>query len=187
MRMKDDEKQKSIKKAVVELILEEGFHGASISKIARAAGVSPATVYVYYENKEVMMRSIYMEYAEESFEFLLQQISPNMEGRQLIEALIKGYYNYIIENGEIFHFVEQFRSCPSLQEGCHNLQGPVLLNNILTHYKEEGIFNDFHNDNLWSILFFPVKSIAGRSCCSKIDEKVRLEELILIIQRALLK
>ena len=50
MRRKDDDKEKSIKEAVVKLILQEGFHGTSISKIAKLAGVSPATVYIYYEN-----------------------------------------------------------------------------------------------------------------------------------------
>ena len=47
MRKKDDEKRNNIKKAVVEVILEEGMNGASISKIAKSAGVSPATVYIY--------------------------------------------------------------------------------------------------------------------------------------------
>ncbi len=46
MRKRDDEKEKSIKEAVIKLILEEGFHGTSISKIAKVAGVSPATVYI---------------------------------------------------------------------------------------------------------------------------------------------
>ena len=52
MRKKDDEKQNNIKKAVIKLILEEGFQGTSMSKIAKEAGVSPATVYIYYQNKE---------------------------------------------------------------------------------------------------------------------------------------
>lgn len=187
MRKKDDEKQNSIKKAVVQLILEEGFHGTSVSKIAKAAGVSPATVYIYYENKEEMLRDIYQEYAEEGFDFLLQQLMPKMTGEQLIDVLIRAYYRYIIENEEIFHFVDQFSTCPSLQGGCHALQGPVLLNGILSDYKAQGIFHNYYNDNLWSILFYPVKAIANRSCGSKADETERLEEMILIIQKALLK
>jgi AcrR family transcriptional regulator len=58
MRRKDDEKQKNIKEAVIKLILKEGFHGTSISKIAKEAGVSPATVYIYYENKDMMLQDI---------------------------------------------------------------------------------------------------------------------------------
>ncbi len=187
MRKKDDEKQNSIKKAVIQLILKEGFHGTSISKIAKAAGVSPATVYIYYENKEEMLKDIYQEYAEEGFDFLLQQLSPNMTGKQLIDVLIREYYKYILENEEIFHFVDQFSTCPSLQGGCHALQGPAVLNDILTHYKVQGVLNDYHNDNLWSIIFYPVKAIANRTCGSKDDENERLNEMILIIQKALLK
>ena len=62
MRKRDDEKEKSIKAAVVKLTLEEGFHGTSISKIAKAAGVSPATVYTYFDSKEIMLQVIYREY-----------------------------------------------------------------------------------------------------------------------------
>ena len=43
MRRKDDDKQQRIKEAVIELILQEGFDGTSISKIARRAEVSPAS------------------------------------------------------------------------------------------------------------------------------------------------
>ena len=58
-------KRRRIKDAVIELMLEEGFHGTSISKIARKAEVSPATVYIYYESKEDMLQNIYLEYSEE--------------------------------------------------------------------------------------------------------------------------
>ena len=187
MRRKDDEKQKSIKKSVVQLILKEGFQGTSISKIAKVAGVSPATVYIYYQNKEEMLKLIYQEYAEEVFDFLLEQLKPEMTGEQLIDLLVREYYQYIIENEEIFHFVEQFSTCPSLHEGCHVLQGPITLNVILKEYKERGILKNFNNENIRAILFYPVKVIANRSCPSEVTKKEMLDEMILIICKALLK
>ena len=93
MRKKDDEKERNIKEAVIKLILEEGFHGASISKIAKLAGVSPATVYIYYENKENMLQNIYNEYSEDIFDYLLSCVDLKMNGQQLIEILIRSYYN----------------------------------------------------------------------------------------------
>ena len=81
MRRKDDEKEKSIKEAVIKLILQEGFHGTSISKIAKMAGVSPATVYIYFENKEIMLQDIYREYSEEIFNYLLNRVHQGMEGQ----------------------------------------------------------------------------------------------------------
>lgn len=187
MRKRDDEKQDNIKRSVVHLILQEGFQGTSISKIAKLAGVSPATVYIYYENKEVMLRDIYQEYAEDVFDCLLHHLIPGMSGEQLIDVLIRQYYHYILENEEIFHFVDQFSSCPSLHEGCHALKGPKSLNGILGEYKERGILNDFNNENIWSILFYPVKNIAVKPQNPEASKEELLDEMITIVRKALLK
>lgn len=187
MRRKDDEKQKSIKEAVIKLILKEGFHGTSISKIAKEAGVSPATVYIYYENKEVMLQDIYREYSEDIFDYLLDKLNNCMSGQQLIEILIREYYFYIKENGEIFHFVDQFASCPALSNQCSARKGINILNDFLDEMKRKQVFRDFRNDNLRAILFYPIKSIAMNSCIEDDEKPELLDELIKIIQDALLK
>jgi AcrR family transcriptional regulator len=187
MRKKDDEKQRCIKNAVVQLILEEGFQGASVSKIAKAAGVSPATVYIYYENKDAMLRDIYQEYAEDAMQYLLQCLSPNMAGEEIIAELIRRYYFFIVENQEIFHFIEQYSGCPVLQNSCGFMKGPADFNQLLTELKTRQILNNFNNDNLYAILFSPVKTIAVKTCDSENIAMERLDELIYIIQKALIK
>lgn len=186
MRKKDDEKEKSIKEAVVKLILEQGFHGTSISKIAKEAGVSPATLYIYYENKETMLRDIYLEYSEEIFDYLLSKLYVDMDGHELIEILARGYYTYIQEHGEIFHFVDQFSSCPALISQCSDMKGINNLNNVLEEMKEKRVIKDFQNNNLVAILFYPIKSIAIKQCEIETDQGQMLSEMITIIQDALL-
>jgi len=186
MRRKDDEKEKSIKEAVIKLILEQGFHGTSISKIAKEAGVSPATVYIYYENKEVMLQDIYLEYSEEIFEYLLSKLNNQMDGQQLIEILVRGYYTYIQENGEIFHFVDQFSSCPALASQCSERKGITNLNNLLEEMKAKRVLKDFQNENLIAILFYPIKSIASKQCIGEVEQAKLLKEMIRIVQDALL-
>lgn len=187
MRKKDDEKQRCIKDAVVQLILEVGFQGASVSKIAKVAGVSPATVYIYYENKDAMLRDIYQEYAEDTIRSLLQCLTPNMTGEEIVETLIRQYYSFIEENKEIFHFIEQFSGCPALQNNCVLMNGPANLNQMLTDLKKRQIFNNYNNDNLYALLFYPVKSIAVKTCGSENTKMERLDELIDIVQKALIK
>lgn len=187
MRKKDDEKQRCIKDAVVQLILEVGFQGASISKIAKAAGVSPATVYIYYENKDAMLRDIYQEYAEDTIESLLQCLTPDMTGEEIVEKLIRQYYSFIEENVEIFHFIEQFSGCPALQSSCILMNGPANLDQMLTDLKRRQIFNNYNNDNLYALLFYPVKSIAVKTCDSENMKMERLDELIYIVQKALIR
>jgi len=186
MRRKDDEKEKSIKEAVIKLILEKGFHGTSIAKIAKEAGVSPATVYIYYENKEVMLQAIYREYSEDIYDYLLSNLSKNMDGQELIEMLTRGYYTYIQENGEIFHFVDQFSSCPALASQCSEMRGTHDLNDLLVEMKNKKIFKNYRNDNLLAILFYPIKSIAIKQCHGELEKTELLKEMIMIIQDALL-
>ena len=64
MRIKDESKQQRIKEAMVRLILREGIDGTSVSKIAREAGVSPATIYVYYDSKEEMLAEVFRRTAQ---------------------------------------------------------------------------------------------------------------------------
>ena len=185
MRRKDDVKEKSIKEAVIKLILKEGFHGTSISKIAKEAGVSPATVYIYYENKEVMLRDIYIEYSEEIMDYLLSKLNNNTDGLQIVEILVREYYTYIQENDEIFHFVDQFSNCPALSNQCSR-NGMHNLNQLLNEMKVKRIFKEFRNDNLIAILFSPIKYIAINKCIGQAEQDELVEEMVSIIQKTLL-
>lgn len=186
MRKKDDQKQKNIKKAVIKLTLEEGFHGTSISKIAKAAGVSPATVYIYYENKEIMFHEIYLEYSEEIFHKLISKVHKDMDGKELIEVLIRSYYNYIQENEEIFRFVDQFSSCPALANSCGEKKGIKDLNRLLDEQKKKKVIKDVQNHNINAIIFSPIKAIAINQCIKEEEKLKLLGEIITVIQSALL-
>ena len=186
MRKKDDEKERSIKEAVIKIILQEGFHGASISKIAKMAGVSPATVYIYFENKENMLQDIYSEYSEEIFDYLLGSVTQGMGGQQLIEMLVRSYYNYILEHKEVFSFVEQFSNCPSLANSCSGKKGICNIYNLIIEMKNNQIIKDYNNENLLAIIFFPIKSIAADIHKSEVEREDLLQEMIKIIQDAVL-
>lgn len=185
MRKKDDKKQESIKKAVIKLILEEGFHGTSISKIAKEAEVSPATVYVYYENKDIMLHEIYFEYSEEILNNLLNKVSTHMVGNELLETLIESYYNYIKNNKEIFLFVEQFSSCPALIKSCKERKGTKDFNDLLKKFKQNKIIKNYSNDTIISLIFSPVKSICMNQCIAKAEKSKLLKELVKILQDSL--
>jgi AcrR family transcriptional regulator len=186
MRKKDDEKQKNIKKAVIKLILEEGFHGTSMSKIAKEAGVSPATVYIYYQNKDMMLQNIYREYSEEIFYYILDKIRINMDGHQLIDILIRSYYAYIQEHDDIYNFVEQFSSCPALSNQCEVMKGIHCIYGLFNELKNKGVIKAYSNDNLLAVMFSPVKAISNNHCNSEEEKEDMLQEMITIIQDAVL-
>ncbi len=184
MRKKDFEKEQRVKQAVIKLILEEGFEGASISKIARAAGVSPATVYIYYDNKEQMLTSIYQEYANSGYEYLMGQICTDMDGRQMLSSLLRGYYAYITQNTEIFRFVEQCSHCPTLSAQEH--QDVCCTFDFLDRMKDMGLLRHYSNESLAALLFAPVKAISSRFPAADRRAEALLDELIQIVCEAVL-
>lgn len=187
MRKKDDEKARGIKEAVVKLIMQEGFHGASISKIAKMAGVSPATVYIYFENKEDMFREIYREYSEELFDYMLDGAAHGMDGHQLLEFLLRGHYNFILNHKEIFNYVEQYSNCPALAGGCKGKKGFVKINNLLDEMKKNRIIKDYSNEILAAMMFSPIKAIAADTNKSAAERETQMQEMIKIIQDAVLE
>ena len=89
LRFKDEDKRQRIKDAMVRLILREGIDGASVSKIAREAGVSPATIYVYYDSKEEMLAEVFREYSRRPYQYVMRLVRPEMSGYELIDTIVR--------------------------------------------------------------------------------------------------
>jgi AcrR family transcriptional regulator len=66
MRVKTEEKRQAIVEAAFQVFSEVGFERASMSEIAARAGGSKATLYSYYESKEVMFADVMMAAAEDA-------------------------------------------------------------------------------------------------------------------------
>jgi AcrR family transcriptional regulator len=187
MRLRDDDKERRIKEAVVQLILEEGWNGASISKIARQAEVSPSTVYVYFDSKEDMLQDIYREYSEDVFECLMNGIRPDMTANQILDSLIKGYYRYILENPDVFCFIEQFSGCPALANSCSGKTSICRIYELIDELRNEGAVSDYDDDVLMAAIFYPVKAIAADNRHSSKEKERYLDEFTELIEQAILK
>ena len=185
MRTRDSEKQQRIKEAMVRLILEEGMSGASVSKIAREAGVSPATIYIYYTSKEEMISEVFREYSHKSYHYLLRQIRPEMSGADLIDTIVRSSYRYFVENEEIFSFVEQCSHCPTISGSVQEAECCGGGFELMHHYQELGIVRHLSDMNLSAVLFAPVKFLAmNRGRSAHMQEE--LSELSAMLQRLLL-
>jgi AcrR family transcriptional regulator len=66
----DNAKRRQIIEGAREAFLEQGFDAASMNDIARAAGVSKGTLYVYFQNKEQLFQEICSEECQSQAESL---------------------------------------------------------------------------------------------------------------------
>ena len=78
----DNAKRRQIVEGARSIFLQHGFDAASMSDIARAAGVSKGTLYVYFDNKEQLFQAIVHEecmvHAESAFD--LDHSNRDVEG-----------------------------------------------------------------------------------------------------------
>lgn len=61
MRTKDPNKAAQIRSKALTMIVEEGLDGFSMQKLAKAAQVSPATLYIHFEDREDLLFQLYRE------------------------------------------------------------------------------------------------------------------------------
>ena len=186
MRTKDFEKQQRIKDAIVRLILREGIDGASVSKIAREAGVSPATIYVYYGSKEEMLSEVFQEYSHQSYRYLMGRLRPEMGGGELIEAIVRGYFDFSVEHEEVFSFVEQCSRCPTLSEQVSERDCCCDLFDLIHAYQRRGVMKPYSDLSLGAVLFASVRFLAMNRQTMAVDNNSQLDELVQMLQELLL-
>ena len=185
MRSKDEKKQQRIKEAMVRLILREGIDGISVSKIAREAGVSSATIYVYYDSKEDMLAEVFREYSTAPYRYLMNRMTADMDGRTLIETIVRGCYSFSREHEEIFSFVEQCSRCPTLSEQVSEEECSCDILDLIHDYQARGVLRPYSDWNMGAVLFAPVRFLAMNRCETGCGEE-QLGELIRMLQQLLL-
>lgn len=154
MRHKDDSKREAITNAAIELITTAGFADTSMSKIAKAANVSPATIYVYFENKEDLLNQLYLMVKRELSEAMLAGYDDSLSVEAGFKLIWENSCRYMLAQPTRFAFSEQFANSPlvnrvSREEGSGYYQ-PVF--SVFERGKREGIFKDISLD--LSIAFF---------------------------------
>jgi TetR/AcrR family transcriptional repressor of multidrug resistance operon len=112
MRTRDENKESAIREKAMEMIVREGFDGLSMQKLAKAANVSPATIYIYYKNREDLLNSLYNEVNNTFAEVALKRFDPDMPLEEGLWTQWKNRMKFILEYPIYFKFFEQFRNSP---------------------------------------------------------------------------
>ncbi|WP_433939845.1 TetR/AcrR family transcriptional regulator [Paenibacillus lautus] len=118
MRYRDDNKVEAIFDATIQLINEIGFSDTSISKIAKRASVSAATIYIYHENKEDLLYKTYLKIKGKMSEKMFQGVDHTRTVYERFEAIIRNYVDFIQSYKEYFLFLEQIMNSPLPQKWC---------------------------------------------------------------------
>ncbi len=110
--MQKNDKREEIVRAALELIAENGFHGAPMAMIAERAQVGAGTIYRYFANKDILITELYQDLENRIFPVILEGYAVSMPIRARFIHLGTALLRYFIENPLDFRYLEQFHNSP---------------------------------------------------------------------------
>ena len=174
MRTKDDKKKAALFKATVKLVNEIGFVASSVSKIAKEAAISPSTIYVYYQNKEDLLVSIYIDIKIDISEAMLQNFNDSLPIRDILKNTWHGMFDYISKNRSNYQYVEQFANSPysTLVDKDALDEHFIPLITVVRSGIEQKIIKNVDRNLLAAFLFHPISRLANPYLCQghELDE-----------------
>ncbi|SHG60259.1 transcriptional regulator, TetR family [Flavobacterium fluvii] len=78
MRTRDTNKEELVKQKAIEMMVKLGIEGFGMNRLAKESGVSVATLYIYYTDKEDLIKKIGIEIGQNFFNEMVKDFSPTM-------------------------------------------------------------------------------------------------------------
>ena len=171
MRIKDESKQKAIIKATVKLVNEIGFAACSVSKIANLAGVSPATIYIYYKNKEDLLVSTFVEIKKMLSEALLINFDNQRPFRDILKTFWNNGFEFSAKYNDLYLYMEQFTNSAFNElvnhEEVEKHFEPFF--DVLKKGIEQKVIKDVPIEMLTAFIFYPMMILANSKQCKNLE------------------
>ncbi|WP_227936657.1 TetR/AcrR family transcriptional regulator [Alkalihalobacillus deserti] len=144
MGKKKGPKYNQIIDAAVKVIASHGYHQAQVSKIAKEAGVADGTIYLYFENKEDILTSLFEEKMGHFVEIIRERLISETSIEEKLLILVKMHFEQLQadKNLAIVTQLELRQSNTVLRLKINGIfkNYLVLLEELLTEGKAAGYF-----------------------------------------------
>jgi len=117
---KSIDKRNALVQATIGLVNNNGFHATPMSKIAKMANVSPATIYLYFENKQDLVNKVYLEVKSIYTEYAFETYDRDMDIAQGFEVIWKRIADFKLKQTEEALFLAQCDNTPMIDEPSRN-------------------------------------------------------------------
>ena len=139
----------------LKLFSIKGYHGTSISDIAKSAGISKGLAYNYFESKQKLVEALFEQMLQIGQEFE-EILDSSLDSYSKIEVLIEFSFKYIEENEEFWRLYISFVLQPEIIEQGKKVSNEFnsrLLKKMEKILKEVGLKNPTIEARILGALF----------------------------------
>jgi TetR/AcrR family fatty acid metabolism transcriptional regulator len=105
-KRKNSEKYHRIIEAATKVFAKKGFYQAKISEIAREAGVADGTIYIYFENKDDVLISLFEEQMKAVLDNMVVQVSKKDDPIEKLENFALAHLRLVEQNKNMAEIIQ---------------------------------------------------------------------------------
>lgn len=181
-RRRKDARPEELTAAALELFVERGFAATRLDDVAKCAGVSKGTLYLYFDSKEALFKAVIQGGVLpvlEAGEALLDEYPD--DPRQLLHCILHGWWSLIGNTplgGISKLMLSEARNFPELARYYHDeviARGLALVRAAVQRGVERGVFRTVDLETVAPVLLAPLMHLAlwrhsiGSCCGPAID------------------
>lgn len=144
MKSKSNEKYYRIINAATKIFAKKGFFQTKVSEIAKEAKVADGTIYLYFENKDSILISLFEEQMKRVLDDMREEISKETGAVKKIEKFALNHLKLIEQNKDVAEIIQvELRQSSKFMKEYKNEKFAEYLNligDIIQEGQEEGIF-----------------------------------------------
>ncbi len=155
---KSIDKRNALIKATIKLVNNNGFHAAPMSKIAKTASVSPATIYLYFEGKQDLVNKTYLEVKSSFTTYAFATYTKDVDIESGFKKIWYRIAEFKLKKCDEAMFLSQCDNTPMIDEDCRK-EGIKHLQPLLDLWKkgkEEGIIMPLSDYVLYAYTINPL-------------------------------
>ncbi len=147
--------RKAILASALKIFSQKGFHGTSISDIAKDAGISKGLAYNYFDSKQDIIEALFKQAFDEA-EFLFDGLNSLKDPYEKLKFMIEASFDMTMNNEEYWRLYTGLALQPGVIETAQRLTNEFesgflkLLENL---FKKLGVKNPHAEARILAALF----------------------------------
>ncbi len=145
-KRKNNEKYYRIIEAATKVFAKNGFYQSKISEIAKEAKVADGTIYIYFENKDDILISLFEEQMKAVIDNMEVQISGIDDPAKKLERFASTHLDLIEKNQDMAEIIQvELRQSNKFMKEYKNekfIQYLNIIEDIISEGQKRGIFKE---------------------------------------------
>ena len=145
-KRKDNEKYHRIIEAATKVFAKNGFYQSRIAQIAKEAGVADGTIYIYFENKDDILISLFEEQMKAVLDNMALQISKTDDPAEKLERFASTHLGLIEMNKDMAEIIQvELRQSGKFMKEYKNerfMEYLDIIGDIIIEGQKNGLFKE---------------------------------------------